>query len=601
MSIFKFKKGCWIKGLLVGLVSLLLLGPALGGASQAEQVTEFENVLVTGKLTVSGNTELGGGLSVSGIVTVSELITMGPAIMQSRLNLAPRVVPGYLPLLLTFDDSAGGAGTWTWAMHPIPLPPPVIPRPWPPTEASPATAVTFVEQFPKPEGTYVRRMSFEGPTGTVTFNLGNPVPPLGAGSRGAFTVTDLGLQAGGATRLALGLNGTDALLTIGAPSIPLGVGQPFVPGAAGSFTILDLAAPTAPRLAITPAGNLGLANPAPAHRLHIQDLGPGVPADLALDSTGIAPGGNNWVLTSAATGEFQLAQLPPGGAFCAGAPRLEISPPGAAAIGLPAPALPAGSLTVAHSLGVGAPAPAACGDADFAGNAQVRGALNVLQGLQVGGNAGVGGNLQVGGRLQLGVSSWALGTLLDGPDLVLGTVEPPDLSKLKLTVMEFEQATGDVRVNENLEVGRDLRVLGYTDLGDLRARDAEFDYVMVNRDLEVKGVKFFVQPHPTDPTKEITYASLEGPEVGTYLRGEAQLANGEAVIDLPEHFALVTSEEGLTVQLTPVGGWLQLYVVELSPARLVVREAQGKNGRFYYLVQGVRKGYEGFQAVQAKE
>jgi hypothetical protein len=69
---------------------------------------------------------------------------------------------------------------------------------------------------------------------------------------------------------------------------------------------------------------------------------------------------------------------------------------------------------------------------------------------------------------------------------------------------------------------------------------------------------------------------LEGPEVGTCIRGTAQLVNGEVVIELPEHFALATSSEGLTVQLTPIGEWLQLYVVELSPQRLTVREAQGR-------------------------
>ena len=73
------------------------------------------------------------------------------------------------------------------------------------------------------------------------------------------------------------------------------------------------------------------------------------------------------------------------------------------------------------------------------------------------------------------------------------------------------------------------------------------------------------------------------------------------MIELPEHFALVTAEQGLTVQLTPIGEWLQLYVVELSPHRLVVREAQGKAGKFFYLIQGIRRGYEGFQAVQPRE
>ena len=35
------------------------------------------------------------------------------------------------------------------------------------------------------------------------------------------------------------------------------------------------------------------------------------------------------------------------------------------------------------------------------------------------------------------------------------------------------------------------------------------------------GAKYFVEPHPTDPTKMIKYVSLEGPESGTYFRGRA--------------------------------------------------------------------------------
>jgi hypothetical protein len=120
-------------------------------------------------------------------------------------------------------------------------------------------------------------------------------------------------------------------------------------------------------------------------------------------------------------------------------------------------------------------------------------------------------------------------------------------------------------------------------------------------DIHKTGTVSFVQPHPTDPTKEIVYVSLEGPEAGTYIRGTAQLVNGEAVISLSEHFSLVTNDEGLTVQLTPVGEWLQLYVVEKGTQRVIVREANGKNGQFDYLIQGVRKGYENHQVIQEKE
>ncbi|MCR4392676.1 MAG: hypothetical protein NUV94_07985 [Candidatus Acetothermia bacterium] len=753
---------------------------------------------VEGTATIEGLTTLGDGLRVAG------LTTMGPAEGWSRLNLAPRAEPGSLPVLLSFDDSAGGAGIWTWAMHPVPVPV-VVPRPWPPTVSSPATAVVFIEHFPQPTGTYVERMVFEGPAGHLTFTLGNPV----------------------------------------APATP------------GSFTITDLSA-AAPRFVISAAGNVGLAVAAPAYRLHIGHLGAGNPANLALDSMGLLPGGRNWTLTSTATGEFVIALAgAPAGAFCVGAPRFEMSATGAAAIGMPVPAVPvappAGSLTIAHSLGVGVAAPAGCGDVAFAGNLNVGGAVNVVLGLNVGGNAQVGGQLQLGafaaapvpvgpgalyfdtgqnlpmvfngvnwvalaagpgpagppgpgivgvqlnavivpagqagggqaalvpipgsinqnlvlklqipqgpqgpqgiagpqgpqgpqgpagpqgprglqgpqgdagpgigevaldvqfvphnqpgsgrawltaipektdkkleieleipqgppgpqgpqgergpkgdpgsvdfaaadkryilkagdtltGRLtvpSLTVSTdaevggsltakaatitgqafagwlvvgepparpggsptntWSFINPGNGPNLALGTTDPPNLAELKLTVMEFNRATGLVRIPNQLEVEGDVRVMGLLDAGDLIARDAEFDSVTVSRDLRVQGCKFFVQPNPTDPATEIVYAALEGPEAGVFVRGQAQLLAGEAVVELAEHFGLVTSAEGLTVQLTPIGQWLQLYVVELSPARLVVREAHGKDGAFYYLIQGVRQGFEGFQVVQPVE
>ena len=119
--------------------------------------------------------------------------------------------------------------------------------------------------------------------------------------------------------------------------------------------------------------------------------------------------------------------------------------------------------------------------------------------------------------------------------------------------------------------------------------------------LTASGTKSFVQDDPNDSTKQIVYVALEGPEAGTYTRGTAQLTNGEAVIALPEHFSLVTNDEGLTVQLTPSGEWLQLYVVQKSTKQIIVREANGKSGQFDYLVQGVRKGFENHQVIQEKE
>ena len=108
--------------------------------------------------------------------------------------------------------------------------------------------------------------------------------------------------------------------------------------------------------------------------------------------------------------------------------------------------------------------------------------------------------------------------------------------------------------------------------------------------------KHFVEPHPSDPTQVILYTSLEGREAGTYFRGSARTVNRHAVIEVPEDFRIVTEEEGLTVQLTAVGGPPTMYVASKDLRRIVVRSASDLE--FDYLVQGFRRGFKDLQPVQ---
>jgi hypothetical protein len=120
--------------------------------------------------------------------------------------------------------------------------------------------------------------------------------------------------------------------------------------------------------------------------------------------------------------------------------------------------------------------------------------------------------------------------------------------------------------------------------------------VTVQNDFTVVGTKNFAMVDPADSSRWIYYSALEGPEAGTYFRGTARIVGGRAVIELPEHFSKVTEMDGLTVQLTPLGAWHQLYVAEKSPQRLIVRDAAGGDGsEFDFIVQGVRLGYADFQ------
>ncbi len=96
--------------------------------------------------------------------------------------------------------------------------------------------------------------------------------------------------------------------------------------------------------------------------------------------------------------------------------------------------------------------------------------------------------------------------------------------------------------------------------------------------------------HPTAPDRELVHAALAGPEAAVYFRGEARLVGGEAIVALPSYFESLTRKDGRTVQLTPVGGWTPLYVVDgVKDGRFTVR-ADGPRGdrRFYWEVRAVR-------------
>ncbi|MCB9914914.1 MAG: VCBS repeat-containing protein [Planctomycetes bacterium] len=109
------------------------------------------------------------------------------------------------------------------------------------------------------------------------------------------------------------------------------------------------------------------------------------------------------------------------------------------------------------------------------------------------------------------------------------------------------------------------------------------------------GQKNFIQPHPSDPSKELHFFSLEGNESGTYFRGTQRLVRGACVIEVPEEFRLVSAPERLTVQVTAVGGPAQLWVESRDLDAIVVRGTA--DVEFDYVVNGIRRGFEEVELV----
>ncbi|MCE9593161.1 MAG: FG-GAP-like repeat-containing protein [Planctomycetes bacterium] len=109
------------------------------------------------------------------------------------------------------------------------------------------------------------------------------------------------------------------------------------------------------------------------------------------------------------------------------------------------------------------------------------------------------------------------------------------------------------------------------------------------------GAKYFIQPHPTDASKEIRFACLEGNESGTYFRGTAHVHGGRAAIVVPDDFRMVTEAEGLTVQLT-ASGPTRVWVESKALSGIVVGSDLDLD--VDYLVQGVRRGFSKLETIR---
>lgn len=127
------------------------------------------------------------------------------------------------------------------------------------------------------------------------------------------------------------------------------------------------------------------------------------------------------------------------------------------------------------------------------------------------------------------------------------------------------------------------------------------DVLVAYDSLNCYGFKLFRMPYPDRPGTEIAYACLEGPEVAAYVRGKAHLVGGHATITLPEHFTAIALEDTMTVQLTPRSRDSRgLAATEVTLAGVQVDELLQGTGdyEFDYVVTAVRRGFRNFEPVQ---
>ena len=86
--------------------------------------------------------------------------------------------------------------------------------------------------------------------------------------------------------------------------------------------------------------------------------------------------------------------------------------------------------------------------------------------------------------------------------------------------------------------------------------------VTVQGNFSVTGSKAFQIDHPLDPANKYLYHfAVESPEVRNQYQGVVTLdAAGQAVVALPDYFDALNADDGITYQLTCIGGYAPVYI-----------------------------------------
>lgn len=120
----------------------------------------------------------------------------------------------------------------------------------------------------------------------------------------------------------------------------------------------------------------------------------------------------------------------------------------------------------------------------------------------------------------------------------------------------------------------------------------------------VNDLKMCKMDHPTESGKEIWLTAMEGPEAGTYLRGQITLIRGEAEVEYPDHFLHTANVNGATITLTPHSAEsLGLAAIERTAGGFMIKELAKGQGSYTvdWEVKAVRKGFEQMPVVRQKE
>ena len=95
--------------------------------------------------------------------------------------------------------------------------------------------------------------------------------------------------------------------------------------------------------------------------------------------------------------------------------------------------------------------------------------------------------------------------------------------------------------------------------------------------------KGFDIPHPNKEGHRLRHICVEGPEDGPiYVRGKL---DGKSIIKLPDYWKGLVDEDSITVNLTPIGSFQELFVEDIQWGKnVIVKNSAGGTIKCYYQV-----------------
>jgi hypothetical protein len=140
-----------------------------------------------------------------------------------------------------------------------------------------------------------------------------------------------------------------------------------------------------------------------------------------------------------------------------------------------------------------------------------------------------------------------------------------------------------VNVKIDVNVDRNVNVKGFVNVN--RNVNADGDVYSGKGKHRLSAKKNFDIPHPTKEGWRLTHSCLEGPEAAVYVRGKLINTN---IIKLPEYWENLVDADTITVSITPIGSYHNIFVKYSDAKEVVLESAENIPVCCFYHIFGER-------------